>query len=442
MKIVRFFEITIKLSLCLSFKKFPIVRLIFLPLHILTFPHLLFKGYDARLALILESLGGVFIKIGQSLSLKSFLFEKSTIKTLAYLQDQLPPVKLDIIMYLRKTNPKLLENSNFKVEKEPIASASIAQVYKAKLNGDDIVLKIIKPKIKKRIEKDFAIILFLGRIVNIFCSPALQLMEVIENIHEGILLELNLTQELNNIQEMRRSLILESQIHLPFVYNEFSNKHCLVISFCEGVSLKNLIHSDSYGKHCNGVNIINKNVVAKNILECYLKQVYQNGIFHADMHAGNILVKNDGSISLIDFGLISKISEKDRIAVATLMFALLKNDANLAIKTQFEAGYIPENVFYNYQYRLEMKKIAEGFSSNFNMSSFTGDLFKVMHKFNVFVPKHLLLLNKTILYVEDIIQQLSPSFKAFDIIEPWIKKWYYKEKIKIVFSQFMTHCGL
>jgi ubiquinone biosynthesis protein len=433
MKVARFFEIAFKLILCLPFRKFPIVRAAFLPIHIILFPHLLLKPYNARLAFILESLGGIFIKLGQSFSLKSFLFEKSTLKTLAYLQDRLPPTPLDIHKYLKEINPHLLNHKDFSVSTTPIASASIAQIYRAKLNGIDVVLKIVKPEIQQKIEQDFAIILFLGRIVNRFCSPALQLIEVLESIHEGILMELNLENEAKNLNEMRRSLALETSVHLPKSYCEFSNKQCLVLSFCEGLSLNVLIHSGAK---------INKNTVARNILEIYLKQVYENGIFHADMHSGNILVKNDGTISLIDFGLIATITEQDRKAVATLIFAFLQNDANLAMKTQLEAGYITQSIFYNYEYRLEMQKIAQEFSTNFNMSNFSNDLFKIMHKFNVFVPKHLLLLNKTILYVEDIIQQLAPTFKAFEIIEPWIKKWYFREQVRTITKKVAKLCGL
>ena len=432
MKILRFFEIALKLVLCLPFGRFPITRTAFLPFHLVFFPHLLLKSYNTRLAFILESLGGIFIKLGQSLALKSFLFEKSTLKTLAYLQDQLPPINLDVTKHLQEINPNLLAQLDFEICKKPIASASIAQVYRARLNGHDVVLKIVKPQIQRKIERDFAIILLIGRVINRFCSPALQLVEVLESIHDGILMELDLENEAKNLRDMKRSLALETAVHLPRVFGEFSNKNCLVLSFCEGISLKELIHSGAK---------INKNTVAKNILEAYLKQVYENGIFHADMHAGNILVKNDGTISLIDFGLIAKISEKDRKAVATLIFAFLKNDANLAMKTQLEAGYIPQSVFYNYEYRLEMQKIAESFSTNFNMSNFANDLFKIMHKFNVFVPKHLLLLNKTILYVEDIVQQLAPSFKAFDIIEPWIKKWYFREQVRTIAQKFAKFCG-
>ena len=418
----RLFTVIFKLTVCLSFKRYFIVRLIFLPIHITLYPHLFFLQYHRRLQIIMESLGIVFIKIGQSLSLKSFLFSKETLKALSYLQENVKPVKIDVNQYLTKYNPKLYEFKGFSVNPIPIASASVAQVYKGKLNDQDIAIKIVKPNIKQYIEKDFAVVFFLVKIANLFCSPALQIVDVANDIHTNILNEINLTNEVENLQEVKRNIIFDTGTYTPSVFFEYCNQNVMVMSYINGTSLRNVIH---------GTHSYNTKVIAENIIKAYLCQVYRDGLFHADMHAGNIFVNKNNSITLLDFGLVSRISLKDRRAVATMIYAFLHNNYELVLKTQLEAGYILEKIFFNEQYRLAMQKLSLNFQGNFEMSLFTRELFSIMNKFNVFVPKHLLMLNKTIMYVEDVTKQLDPNFQPFKIILPWIKKWYCKEQITI-----------
>jgi ubiquinone biosynthesis protein len=152
------------------------------------------------------------------------------------------------------------------------------------------------------------------------------------------------------------------------------------------------------------------------------------------MHAGNIFVKNNGDIALVDFGLVCEIEMKDRRAVATMIYAFLRQDYELALKTQLKAGYIDERVFYDCGYRLAMRNLAMGFSGRFDMSVFTQELFKAMNDYNVFVPKHLLMLNKTILYVEGITKQLDDKFEALRVISPWIGKWYKQQRVLMFFE--------
>ncbi len=384
-----------------------------------------FLQYHRRLQVVMESLGVVFIKLGQSLSLKSFLFSKETLKALSYLQENVTPVKIDVSQYLKKYNPKLYEYKAFSVNPIPVASASVAQVYKGKLNDQDIAIKIVKPNIKQYIEKDFAVVFFLVKIANLFCSPALQIVDVCKDIYTNILNEINLINEANNLQEIKRNIIFDTGTYTPSVFFEYCNQNVMVMSYINGTSLRNVIH---------GTHSYNRKVIAENIIKAYLCQVYRDGLFHADMHAGNIFVNKNNSITLLDFGLVSRISLKDRRSVATMIYAFLHNNHELVLKTQLEAGYILERVFFNEQYRLSMQKLSLNFQGNFEMSLFTKELFSIMNRFNVFVPKHLLMLNKTIMYIEDITKQLDPNFQPFKVILPWIKKWYQKEQI-IIFTE-------
>ena len=421
--------IIIKSVLCLPRTgKLWILHILFFPLHLIFCHKILFKSYNIRLKKSLEELGIVFIKLGQSLSLKSFFFTQETLKTLSYLQDNVTPSKLEINKYLHKHQPNLFQNKTFKINTTPIACASVAQVYSGFLDGKKIAIKVLKPNAHKQIHRDFAIIKFLGKIVSKFVSPVLQVNDVINNVYENILVEANFIMEAKNLKKIRENIIFDS-ICVPKVYENYSCNCVLVMSFEEGISLKKIIHGN-YG--------YNKRKIAENVIETYLNQVYRDGFFHADMHSGNILVKEDLSLVLLDFGLISKIENSDRIAVATMIYAFSKQNIDLILETQLNAGYICQDVFTNYAYRVAMQKLALNFLSHsgFKMSDFSRELFLVMEKFQVLIPKKLLLLNKTMIYIEDICHQLDPSLNPLSIINPWISNWYKKQKIKGFFVKF------
>jgi ubiquinone biosynthesis protein len=386
-----------------------------------------FNKHSIRLKMTLEDLGIVFIKLGQSLSLKSFLFNKETLEILSYLQDSVTPSKLDVLKYLEQNQPNILQNNTFQIDEKPIACASIAQVYCGMIDGQKIAIKILKPNIQKHIHRDFAIIKFLGKIISKFLSPAFQLNDIIQNVYENILVETNFTIEAQNLGIIRKNIIFDAGISVPKVFRGYSGTNVLVMSFEEGISVKKIIHSNLQ---------YDRRKIAENVIYTYLNQVYRDGIFHADMHSGNILIKEDLSIVLLDFGLISKIDNIDRISVATMIYAFASQNIDLILKTQLKAGYISRDVFLNYSYRIAMQKLAGSFvnSTGFQMSDFSRELFIVMEKFNVLVPKKLLLLNKTMIYIEDISKQLDPSLNPLSIINPWIGRWYKRERVKNLFA--------
>ncbi len=423
MIVVRFFIIILKLTVCLSFKKYTFIRTILFPVHLICLPHFLFMNYHKRIRTAFESLGVVFIKLGQSLSLKSFLFNKQTLKSLSYLQDGISPMEVDVAKYIMNLNPLL---NSIEVDLVPIASASIAQVHRGFVNDEVVAIKILRKDIARQVDKDFKIVFFCAKIINKFCSPALQILDIANDIYCNLQQEINFLIEAQNLQTVKRNLALDKNIHIPSVFLEYSNKNSLVMSFVDGVSLREVIH---------GNTAINKKEVATNILNTYLNQVYRDGVFHADMHSGNIMVKSDSSIALLDFGLISRISRKDRRAVATMIYAFLHGNYNLVVRTQFNAGYISQAIYFNEGYRLAMKKLANRFQGKFEMSSFTSELFLIMNQFEIFIPKHLLMLNKTIMYVEDLVKQLDSQFEPFRVMSPWIKHWYYKEQTIMFFEK-------
>ncbi|MDA0617664.1 MAG: AarF/UbiB family protein, partial [Proteobacteria bacterium] len=319
MMFFRLLEITLKLTLCLPFKgKYIIIRIIFLPLHILFLPHYVFMVHYKRMKCLLESLGTVFIKLGQSLSLKSFLFEKPLLEVLSHLQDSVQTLStVDIKKHLAGNH--ISENLGFLVEEKPISTASVAHVYKGKMfhRGTEqiIAIKVIKNGIRKQIEKDFTIVYPLVKLASKFLSPALQIVEVAKDIHTSLLQEVNLNNEAQNLMAIKRNVVFDATVKVPQVFLEYSNETTLVMEFIDGVSVRKIIHGEYVG--------MNRKTIARNIVETYLNQVYRDGTFHADMHSGNILVMNDCTIALLDFGIVSSITKKDRRAVATMIYAFL-----------------------------------------------------------------------------------------------------------------------
>lgn len=378
-----------------------------------------------RFARALQSMGPIYIKLGQVLSSRPDLIGIDNTEYLRCLQDKLPEFDYTIAKAIIEGELKQPINSIFsEFEETPVAAASIAQVHKAKLiTGEDVAVKILRPKIQKEYEKD---IIFLEDVASILTSllkstKRFKLRELVDVFKHSMQLELNLKLEAAAASRIKDNFEKDSTLLVPYIYWQFSTDKILVMEWIQGVSIYNKELLNDLGLDCKKL--------AVNLANIFFNQAHRDGFFHADLHPGNILVCHNGQIALVDFGIIGILPEQDRLAIAQILYAFLKKDYGLVAKIHHKAGYIPKGTNLEY-FAQSCRAVAEPIIGlnikNISIGKILTQLFKITKEYGMEAQPQLILLQKTMLSIEGITQILDKDINMWQVMEPWMKKWAVK----------------
>ena len=383
------------------------------------------QTFGIRLTSFLKSLGPIYIKFGQTLSTRPDLIGQDVANHLKSLQDKLPAFDTKIVKI------KIEENFGAKISEifssfndTPVAAASIAQVHKATLlNGKKVAVKILRPDITKIYNNDIIFLEFIANFMTRFVkiSKRLKPREVIAVFRESMNCELNLRLEAAAASRFADNFINDTTIYIPKIYWDFTSEEIITLEWIDGISI--------YDRKTLIQNKLNPDDIAAKIAVAFFNQAYRDGFFHADLHPGNILVKKNGQIVLIDFGIIGILSEGDRLAIAEILYAFLKQDYKLVATVHHRIGYIPKNTnleLFAQHCRAIAEPIIGKQIKNISIANLLAQLFKVTEEFGMETQPQLLLLQKTMVVVEGIGQSLDPEINMWQLAEPWIKKWAIK----------------
>lgn len=400
------------------------LRLMLLPFFLTSLIFRLFIAKEIRLKKALEACGVVFIKLGQSLSLKPYIVGDVVAKRLSVLQDGVSrDPKINILDFLKLNlgdHYKKFDHINI----APISNASIAIVYKGVLKDSQkpVAIKIVKPNAKQEISTDIKLLNFLSIILEKL-SPKyrrLEITRVVNSLQKVLLLELDLRKEVQNLELLRFNLSKDIVFRVPFVHKHLCTKDILVLDWVDGISLSKINLPEN--------NYLDKTKIAKQILLLYCNQVYRDGIFHADMHPGNIFVDRFYNITLIDCGNLSVLSVNDRIAVAQIIHGLLIKNYDLVVDTYIKSGYVSPNVDHN-TFLQAITDLGNKFvgskdeAKKIKISLLLRALLGMSDQFEMKTQEQLLMLQKTMLYVEAVVYNIAPELNVWDIIDPWIRRW-------------------
>ena len=396
-----------------------IFRIFYIPTILFIYLILLYpfkKSYKKRLVRAFELCGPVFIKCGQSISLKPYIFSKETVEACSNLQDKVSAPAVD----LKKEMGAFYNDFQFQSLK-PIASGSIACVFKAWLEQEEVAVKILRTNALALIKADLLILktacTFL-ELIPVFKRAKLK--AVVKNIEETLLLEIDFRNEQENLFIIKEnSFKIYPKLKIPKVFTKYTTSTILVTSFVQGIPLSNPEEIKKQG--------ISINQVCKNLIEVYLEQVYEDGFFHADFHPGNIFVSKDCTISLIDFGIVSQINYRDRVVIAKILNGFLMKDYERVLQAHIEGGYIKADVNHA-EFKADLEKIGDVFIhgsevKQFSISGILIELFRIMETYKIEIKEDLLLLYKTIFFVEAVVVKLNPHYNIWGVIKPWMHRW-------------------
>ncbi|CCQ11194.1 Ubiquinone biosynthesis monooxygenase UbiB [Pseudoalteromonas luteoviolacea B = ATCC 29581] len=393
------------------------------------------KPLGLRLRLALQSLGPVWIKFGQMLSTRRDLLPDDIAKELAFLQDKVEPFPGESAKSLIESALNIRDVSELfdEFELTPLASASIAQVHAATLKqGDthiDVVIKVIRPNIEKQICADLALMERFAYSVAAWFSEGKRLrpVEVVKEYKKTLLDELDLLREAANALQLRRNFTDSEALYIPEVYSDFSRKNVLVMERIYGIPV-----SDTDALLAQGTNM---KLLAERGVEVFFTQVFRDSFFHADMHPGNIFVSRENPHNPqyigIDCGIVGTLNRDDKRYLAENFIAFFNRDYRQVAQLHVDSGWVPADTNveeFEFAIRTVCEPIFNKPLAEISFGHVLVNLFNTARRFNMQVQPQLVLLQKTLLYVEGLGRQLYPQLDLWKTAKPFLENWV-KEQV-------------
>ncbi len=385
------------------------------------------KPLGDRLRLALQELGPVWIKFGQMMSTRRDLFPPNIADPLALLQDQVAPFDGQLAkQQMEKALGGPLENWFSEFDIKPLASASIAQVHTARLKetNQEVVLKVIRPDIRLVIDSDLKLMHRMARIVAGAMPEARRLkpVEVVREYEKTLLDELDLRREAANAIQLRRNFEGSQELYVPEVFPDFSNQTVMVSERIYGIQV-----SDIEGLKANGTNM---KLLAERGVSVFFTQVFRDSFFHADMHPGNVFVKpehpdNPTWIGL-DCGIVGTLNSDDKRYLAENFLAFFNRDYRRVAELHVDSGWVPADTNvdeFEFAIRIVCEPIFAKPLCEISFGHVLLNLFNTARRFNMEVQPQLVLLQKTLLYVEGLGRQLYPQLDLWETAKPFLEEW-------------------
>lgn len=378
-----------------------------------------------RIRLVLEELGPTFVKLGQTFSNREDLLPKELIQELQKLQDKVDKVEMDVEEILENEFDISVNEHFADIQKDPLATASIAQVYKGiLLDGTEVILKIKKPDVQKIIEDDLLLIKDLEKLISSYSEigEKLNLKQAISTFEKSLLEEVSLINEKENILQFRRNFKSNKETYVPKIYEEFCNNNVLCMEFIDGIKVTDtdvLLAHDIDPAHISEVG-----------LRLFVSQIMDYGFFHADPHAGNILVKKDGKVVFIDFGAVGKIPPNDKEVLENLIVSFVaKNPHKIVryLKKMAISYQIPDERRFESDVEDILNFVHSSSLKEINTQVIVNKMKDVLTDNRLYMPDYFYLLFKGITLIEGVGRSINPDLDIVKSLHPYTKKIFTRK---------------
>ena len=404
----------------------------FRPLYLLGLinPFNWFRGNERsqaqRLRLAIEELGPIFIKFGQMMATRRDLFGDEITDELEKLLDRVPPFPLAQARAIIEQQLGMPVDQAFRhFDDAEIASASIAQVYGAELHdGQQVIVKIVRPGIEEQIRKDIEVLLLLAKMAERYWDEAARIkpVQVVREFETTIMNELDLMREAANASELRRNFEGSPDLYVPFVHWDFCRPKVMVMERISGIPV-----SDIKRLQANATNLES---LSRKGVEIFFTQVFHHNYFHADMHPGNIFVSSEHpdepKYIAVDFGIMGSLSISDQRYLAENFVAFFNHDYRRVAELHVDSGWVDQDTRID-EFEAAIRSVCEPMFqrplAQISFGQLLLRLFQTARAFNMEVQPQLLLLQKTLLHIEGIGRQLYPELNLWDTAKPFLERW-------------------
>nr|WP_298122651.1 ubiquinone biosynthesis regulatory protein kinase UbiB [uncultured Pseudoxanthomonas sp.] len=378
-----------------------------------------------RLRLALQELGPIFVKFGQILSTRRDLIPPDIAEELTLLQDRVAPFDGDRARALVEEElgrPIIEAFEHF--DTTPLASASIAQVHAATLpGGREVVVKVLRPDIRKQIAGDIALLESVAAIVDRAHPNAdkIRPREIVAEIENTLAAELDLQREAGNASLLRRNWAESPDLYVPEVIWSHTAERAMTMERVRGIPSDDIAALD-------GAGIDRKALAAKGVRVFY-QQVFRDNFFHADAHAGNIWVdperKTDPRFIALDFGIMGQLSRDDQYWLAENFMAIFNRDYRRIAELHVQAGWMPAHIRID-ELEAAARAVCEPYFtrplSEISLAEVLAKLFRTAQRYELTLQPQLILLQKTLLNIEGVGRQLDPQIDIWAVAKPVLER--------------------
>ncbi len=379
-----------------------------------------------RLREALEALGPIFVKFGQVLSTRRDLLPHDIADELARLQDQVPPFASDLAAAeIERSLGRPISTAFATFERDPVASASIAQVHLATLiDGTEVAVKVLRPNVEAIIARDVALLETAAGLVEKLWVDGRRLKprEVVAEFAKHLENELDLMREASNASQLRRNFADSNLLLVPQIHWDYCSQRVMVMERMRGMPV-----SQIELMRAKGVDIPR---LARSGVEIFFTQVFRDGFFHADMHPGNIFVVTEGPMLgryiALDFGIVGTLTDVDKNYLAQNFLAFFNRDYTRVAQAHLDAGWVPPETRLD-EFEAAIRAVCEPIFARPLKEIYFGRLllrlFQTSRRFNVEIQPQLVLLQKTLLNIEGLGRQLDPELDLWKTAKPYLERW-------------------
>jgi len=391
----------------------------------------LFSGRQARtgrpgerLARELERSGPVAIKLGQFLSTRGDIFGEAFVNDLGRLKDQLPPFATDLS---RAEVERALGRPLAQVFAEfgePVAAASLAQAHRARLtDGREVAVKVLRPAIERRVSRDVKTLERAAALAEAW--PAARRLEpraFAATVARALALELDLRMEAAAADELGKAMAVDGFVQAPAVVWDAVARRVLTLEWATGMPLSDPTALDHPG--------LDRKRTAEALVRGFLTQALDHGVFHADLHEGNLFVAAPDRICVVDFGIVGRLSAADRRYLAEILWGFLNRDYGRLADVHFQAGWVSAGQNRG-AFAQALRAVGEPVfgrpARDVSMGRLLGQLFDVTSLFDMRLRPELVLLQKTMVTVEGVARRIDPDHDIWTASEPVVRRWIARE---------------
>jgi ubiquinone biosynthesis protein len=373
-----------------------------------------------------QALGPAAIKFGQALATRPDLVGPEAATDLLLLQDNLPPAPFEeIARAIELALGKPIDTLFQSIDPEPIGAASIAQVHQAiTTDGRKVAVKVLRPGVEEEFAQALETYEWAAAQAEAMGGELERLRPrlVIATFRQWTMRELDLRREAASASELAQSMEAEPGYCIPSIDWQRTARRVMTLEWIDGIKVSRRDELIAAGHDVKEL--------AARLVRAFLRQAISEGFFHADMHQGNLLVRPDGGIVAIDFGIMGRIDRRARMWLAEILYGLITGNYERVAEIHFEAGYVPPH--HNLaEFTTALRAVGEPIRGlpvkDISIGNMLDGLFAITRDFDMPTQPHLLLLQKTMVMVEGVAQTLDPDINMWDTAAPFVREWIRSE---------------